>query len=60
MKNDDESSRRNAVGSHTPTPLSDEIDVHSIMHGRQEIVLLHNGNRYRLRITSNKKLILTK
>lgn len=28
--------------------------------GRHEIIILHDGESYRLRITSNKKLILTK
>jgi hemin uptake protein HemP len=60
MTDDDESRRRNLAEPHPPAPQSDELDVDSIMSGRQEIVLLHNGKRYRLRITSNKKLILTK
>jgi hemin uptake protein HemP len=37
-----------------------EIAAETILLGRREIVLLHNGLRYRLRITSNNKLILTK
>jgi hemin uptake protein HemP len=37
-----------------------EIAVETILAGRREIVLLHNGLRYRLRVTSNNKLILTK
>jgi hemin uptake protein HemP len=40
--------------------LAPEIAVETILAGRREIVLLHNGLRYRLRVTSNNKLILTK
>jgi hemin uptake protein HemP len=36
------------------------VPVGDIMGGRRETVLVHNGVRYRLRITSNDKLILTK
>jgi hemin uptake protein HemP len=32
----------------------------SLFQGRQEILIDHNGERYRLRITRNDKLILTK
>ena len=31
-----------------------------LMNGRREVVILHAGERYRLRITANDKLILTK
>jgi hemin uptake protein HemP len=47
-----------------PSGLADadmrEIAVETILEGRREIALLHNGLRYRLRVTSNNKLILTK
>ncbi|MBB4018508.1 hemin uptake protein HemP [Chelatococcus caeni] len=36
------------------------IDVRSLFAGGREVVLLHNGERYHLRITANDKLILTK
>ncbi len=32
----------------------------ALMQGRREIVIVHAGLTYRLRITSNNKLILTK
>ena len=35
-------------------------DLDTLMQGDQEAVLVHNGEHYRLRITSNGKLILTK
>jgi hemin uptake protein HemP len=41
-------------------PSLREIGVETILAGRREAVLVHNGVRYRLRITSNDKLILTK
>ena len=31
-----------------------------MMNGQREIVIVHAGLRYRLRITANDKLILTK
>ncbi|NEU12391.1 hemin uptake protein HemP [Methylobacterium sp. BTF04] len=31
-----------------------------LMDGRREVVIVHGGERYRLRITANDKLILTK
>jgi hemin uptake protein HemP len=36
------------------------LDVDTLMNGRRDVVLVHNGNDYVLRITSNGKLILTK
>jgi hemin uptake protein HemP len=32
----------------------------SLFHGRREIVIVHHGQEYRLRITKADKLILTK
>lgn len=31
-----------------------------IMDDQREVIILHDGEQYRLRITSNNKLILTK
>jgi hemin uptake protein HemP len=36
------------------------IAVSDLMDGGREAVLLHDGDEYRLRLTSNGKLILTK
>ncbi|KQU52655.1 hypothetical protein ASG72_07015 [Bosea sp. Leaf344] len=36
------------------------IDVRSLLGGGREIILLHLGERYRLRITARDRLILTK
>ncbi len=36
------------------------IDVQEVLEGAREVVLLHQNEEYRLRLTSNGKLILTK
>ena len=37
-----------------------QIASTSLFHGRREIVIVHHGQEYRLRITKADKLILTK
>ncbi len=44
----------------TGKPSVRRIDVHDLMAGAREAVLLHDQEEYRLRLTSNGKLILTK
>ncbi|WP_245898242.1 hemin uptake protein HemP [Phreatobacter cathodiphilus] len=36
------------------------VEVGSILGAGREAVILHKGERYRLRVTANDKLILTK
>lgn len=36
------------------------IESAALMHGARELVIRHGADRYRLRITANDKLILTK
>jgi hemin uptake protein HemP len=36
------------------------IDVRDLMANSREAVLIHDGERYRLRITAKDKLLLTK
>ncbi len=36
------------------------VTLDSILRGRQEIIIEHRDKEYRLRITSNGKLLLTK
>jgi len=36
------------------------IDVRDLLKGEREAIILHEGQEYRLRLTSNRKLILTK
>ncbi|MFL4991943.1 MAG: hemin uptake protein HemP [Microvirga sp.] len=47
------------VKADRPT-LAKEIDVASLVGSGREVVLVHRGERYRLRITASGKLILTK
>jgi hemin uptake protein HemP len=41
-------------------PPVKRIAVSDLLDGGREAVLLHDGDEYRLRLTSNGKLILTK
>ncbi|GAB3515325.1 hemin uptake protein HemP [Pseudoxanthomonas daejeonensis] len=45
-----------------PAPLADEVALGSeqLLNGRREILIRHGDKLYRLRHTSNDKLILTK
>lgn len=47
-----------------PTPNAErkppEFHVRDLMGGGHETTIIHAGERYRLRITANNKLILTK
>jgi hemin uptake protein HemP len=36
------------------------LDVQTVLRGAREAILLHGAEEYRLRLTSNGKLILTK
>jgi hemin uptake protein HemP len=36
------------------------FDVRELLAGGREVIIIHAGERYRLRITANDKLILTK
>jgi hemin uptake protein HemP len=45
-----------AEGAHPPL----EIDTRELLGRRQEATIIHAGERYRLRVTANNKLILTK
>ncbi|WP_298967342.1 hemin uptake protein HemP [uncultured Methylobacterium sp.] len=38
----------------------DPVESVRLMRGRRELTILHAGERYRLRVTANDKLILTK
>lgn len=43
-----------------PNPQPIRIELASLLAGRREAIIVHNGEDYRLRVTSNGKLILTK
>jgi hemin uptake protein HemP len=36
------------------------VPAAELFRGRRELIILHNADEYRLRVTSNGKLILTK
>jgi len=61
-----EKSSKFPPGPAAPTPAFatalalDAIDARSLLKGRKEALLLLDGEPYRLRITGNNKLILTK
>ena len=42
------------------TPAADEMSSERLLNGRREILIRHGDHVYRLRHTSNDKLILTK
>lgn len=46
--------------SHNPGPSVPRLPVRELLGGGREAVLVHDGAEYRLRLTSNGKLILTK
>lgn len=35
------------------------VSIESLLGSRRELVIVHNGRQYRLRLTQNDKLILT-
>lgn len=43
-----------------PSHPASAITTETLFRGRHEIFISHNGEQYRLRITKNGKLILTK
>lgn len=55
---------RSAEAKHPPAAEGAEglerIESADLFGGRNELIIEHNGDCYRLRITSNGKLILTK
>jgi hemin uptake protein HemP len=47
--------------SHSPDAAQTPVfDVRELLGGGREVILVHGGERYRLRVTANDKLILTK
>ena len=55
-----ETSDNSAAGSRTITVASHRIDSRDLFIGTREITILHVGGLYRLRLTAQNKLILTK
>ena len=44
----------------TPRPTRREVDSRALLEGSRELVIRHGEQEYRLRLTQNDKLILTK
>ena len=44
----------------TPRPEPPVVDVRDLLAGGREAIIVHAGERYRLRVTAKDKLILTK
>jgi hemin uptake protein HemP len=57
---DDERARSEARDAAGKRAAVREIPIKDLMPEGREAVILYKGERYRLRITSNDKLILTK
>lgn len=57
---DSEQATGSKKGGETQTPTRKKIDSHMLFEGKNEVVILHQGEEYLLRITKQKKLILTK
>ena len=49
-----------SAGDSGPVGDQRQIPSSSLFHGRREIMIVHHGQEYRLRITKADKLILTK
>lgn len=43
-----------------PHSAARRVELRDVLKGDREVILLHEGQEYRLRITANAKLILTK
>jgi hemin uptake protein HemP len=44
----------------SPKPGTPVVDVRDLLAGGREAIIVHAGERYRLRVTAKDKLILTK
>jgi hemin uptake protein HemP len=52
--------RTNPPPSSLDVPQTPVFDVRDLLGGGREVIIIHAGERYRLRVTANDKLILTK
>ncbi len=43
-----------------PSDLIAKMQLADLMGGSREVIIVHQGDEYHLRLTSNNKLILTK
>jgi len=52
--------RRDEFGRSGSDPNSPVVESIALMSGRRELIIRHNADTYRLRVTASNKLILTK
>jgi hemin uptake protein HemP len=60
LTNPRDGERKTAVPSRSSAAQPGSISTAELMGSGRELIILHAGDQYRLRITSNGKLILTK
>lgn len=60
MKKERDYDMRTANLPEASCSLCVEIEASRLMQGGREVIILHNGERYKLRVTAQQKLILTK
>ena len=53
-------SKRPEVGASTLRPQRQQVKTLDLMQGAREVIIVHEGEEYILRITKSGKLILTK
>lgn len=51
---------KQSINTAVPMKQTPRIDSESLFAGKQEVLIVHQGEEYRLRITKQQKLILTK
>ena len=44
----------------SPNPITEVLEVDRIMNGKKSVYLLHRGEAYRLQVTRQGRLLLTK
>ena len=61
MEIDPKSEKRSSVSTNRSVAVRENrLDSHDIFVGTREVTILHGGELYRLRLTAQNKLILTK
>lgn len=68
MKNEDKNTnnrKNDVVPFNNNTGINDmsrigRVEVSALLGDAREVIFVHNGEEYRLRLTANNKLILTK
>jgi hemin uptake protein HemP len=58
MTSNEKDREQRRAGSESGTPA--RVPIETILKGAKEIIIVHNGDDYRLRVTARGKLILTK